>query len=118
MPRRSFTVAPAQQHVGFHGKAWLREYWHAHGRLWSTPLTDWVRDKKKDRPIWNTRGYDFNIHRRDKLIEKLDYGHKNPITRGLVDRAEDWAWSSFYYYERDGQSVLAMDWDGAWPIAW
>lgn len=52
------------------------------------------------------------------LLEKLDYCHKNPITRGLVDRAEDWAWSSYCYYENGDESVLKMDWDGSWPIVW
>ena len=107
-----------KHHVGFHGKAWLRNYWKAHRRLWSKPLTDWACDHEKNEPIWNTRGYDFNIHGRDKLTEKLDYCHKNPITRGLVDRAEDWHWSSYRYYELDDRSVLSMNWDGGWPIVW
>ena len=107
-----------KQEVGFHGKAWLREYWRAHRQLWSTPLTDWARSDDKGNRIWNTRGYDFNIRSRGKLIEKLDYCHKNPITRSLVDRAGDWPWSSYRYYEHDDQSVLAMDWDGVWPIVW
>ncbi len=98
-----------KQHVGFHGKAWLREYWQAHGRLWSTPLTDWARGDEKGKPIWTTRGYDFNVNQHETLIEKLNYCHKNPITRGLVDRAEDWPWSSYRYYEHDDRSVLAMD---------
>ena len=51
-----------KQHCGFHGKAWLRDYWRKHGRLWSTPLTDWARADEKGKPIWNTRGYDFNVH--------------------------------------------------------
>ena len=107
-----------KQHVGFHGKACLRGYRRANGCLWSEPLTDWARGDEKGKPLWNTRGYDFNIDRHDTLIEKLDYCHKNPITRGLVERAEDWPWSSYRYYELDDRSVLTMDWDGVWPIAW
>ena len=52
------------------------------------------------------------------LREKLDYCHKNPLTRGLVDRADDWRWSSYRYYELGDESVLRMDWDGGWPIVW
>ena len=40
-------------------------------------------------PNWNARGYDFNIGRYDRLVEKLDESHKNPITRGLVELAAD-----------------------------
>ena len=114
----STLLSAFKQHVGFHGKAWLRDYWRTHGRLWTEPLSDWARDDGTSKPIWNTRGYDFNIHRGDTLLEKLDYCHKNPITRGLVERAEDWPWSSYRYYDLDDRTVLTMDWDRAWPIAW
>ena len=69
-----------KQHVGFYGKAWLREYWRAKGRLWTAPLTDWARGDTGGKPIWNTRGYDFNVDRRETMVEKLSYCHKNPIT--------------------------------------
>ena len=41
-----------------------------------------------------------------------------PVTRGLVESPEQWRWSSFRFYELDDRSVLAMDWDGRWPIEW
>ena len=47
----------------------------------------------------NTRGYDRNIFTEGELHEKLDYCHKNPITRGLVGYAADWKWSSYRFYE-------------------
>jgi len=28
----------------------------------------------------------------------LKYIHRNPVKRGLVERPEDWAWSSFRHY--------------------
>ena len=108
-----------KQHVGFHGKRWLREYWREHSRLWSDALTDWAVERTDgEKAIWNTRGYDFNIDRHETLLQKLDYCHKNPMNRGLIDRPEDWPWSSFRYYEFDDRSLLAMDWEGSWPILW
>jgi len=107
-----------KQYVGFCGKACLRDYWRMHGRLWSDPLTDWAVGRAPNKPIWNTRGYDFNIHQRDTLIEKVDYSHKNPVTRGFVERPEDWRWSSYWHYGLDDRAILAMDWDGVWPIVW
>jgi putative transposase len=50
--------------------------------------------------FWQVRYYDFNVATQKKLIEKLRYLHRNPVTRGLVDRPEDWHWSSFRHYSR------------------
>ena len=49
-------------------------------------------------PFWHTRYYDFNVWTDKKRIEKLKYMHRNPVKRGLVDKPEDWAWSSFCHY--------------------
>ncbi len=82
------------------------------------PLNDWAQGRFDKRSLWSKRGYDFNVDRRETLIKKLDYCHKNPITRGLVDSADQWPWSSFRYYEMNDRSTLAMNWDGCWPIIW
>jgi len=55
----------------------------------------WATGGKNEQTIWNIRGYDFNVRTHKTLLEKLDYCHKNPLTRALVDRAEDWPWSSY-----------------------
>jgi putative transposase len=49
-------------------------------------------------PFWQARYYDFNVWSERKFTEKLRYIHRNPVTRGLVSRPEDWAWSSFRHY--------------------
>ncbi len=105
-----------KKHVGYHGKKRLRDVWRERGELWSQPLNEWANNDKS--LFWNTRGYDFNIHSQKALIEKIEYCHKNPITADLVDRAEDWHWGSYRYYEFGDESVLKMDWDGSWPIVW
>jgi hypothetical protein len=33
-----------------------------------------------------------------KVKEKLRYMHRNPVKRGLVEKPEDWEWSSFRHY--------------------
>ena len=45
--------------------------------------------------FWQVRYYDFPVWSEKKRIEKLRYIHRNPVTRGLVLRPEDWPWSSF-----------------------
>ena len=47
------------------------------------------------RPFWQARYYDFNVHNEHKRVEKLRYMHRNPVNRGLVAKPEDWPWSSF-----------------------
>ena len=41
-------------------------------------------------PFWQRRYYDFNVWSDEKLFEKMNYIHQNPVRRGLVARAEDW----------------------------
>jgi putative transposase len=48
--------------------------------------------------FWQPRYYDFNVRSAEKVAEKLRYMHRNPVQRGLVEKAEDWLWSSFRHY--------------------
>jgi putative transposase len=50
------------------------------------------------RPFWQPRYYDFNVFTHNKRVEKLKYMHRNPVTRGLVTRPEDWPWSTYRHY--------------------
>jgi putative transposase len=36
----------------------------------------------------------------------------NPVKHGLVERVEDWPWSSYHRYVRDGL-VTECDWESA-----
>ena len=53
------------------------------------------------RPFWQARYYDFNVFTHNKRVEELKYMHRNPVTRGLVERPEDWSWSSYHHYLLD-----------------
>jgi putative transposase len=48
--------------------------------------------------FWQERYYDFNVWSSVKRIEKVKYIHRNPVRRGLVERPEEWSWSSFRSY--------------------
>jgi putative transposase len=78
-------------------------------------LDAWARSAGP-KPFWKPRAYDFNVIEENRLHEKLDYMHKNPTTRGLVDGPHEWRWSSYQYYQFDDDSIIQMDWDGSWPI--
>jgi putative transposase len=57
-----------------------------------------VSKQSVQRPFWLARYYDFNVHSEEKRVEKLRYIHRNPVTRRLVARPEEWKWSSFRHY--------------------
>lgn len=95
----------------------LRDVWRQHKSLGLRPLDDWATGDG-EKPFWKPRGYDFNVFDESKVIEKLNYIHRNPVRRGLVDNPRDWPWSSFGWYEMDErQGLIEMDWDGTFPIA-
>ena len=50
--------------------------------------------------FWQKRYYDHNVRTAQSFVEKLRYLHRNPVSRGLVERPEDWEWSSFRHYLR------------------
>jgi putative transposase len=73
-------------------------------RTWATSLQSLKQSVARRRalraaePFWQARYYDFNVWSERKFTEKLRYIHRNPVTRGLVDRPEHWPWSSFRHY--------------------
>src|SRR5258708_19089491 len=49
--------------------------------------------------IWQARFYDYNVRSRHKRVEKLRYIHRNPVRRGLVEKAEQWRLGRFSAYD-------------------
>jgi putative transposase len=62
----------------------------------------------KEEQVWEKRYYDFNVFTEKKRIEKLKYMHRNPVRRELVERPEDWVWSSFRYYLRGETHIVFL----------
>jgi putative transposase len=62
-------------------------------------------------PFWQKRYYDHNIRTYEKFVEKLRYIHRNPVKRGLVDKPEDWARSSFLHYATGQSGVVEIESD-------
>ena len=59
--------------------------------------------------FWHARFYDFNVYSAEKIKEKLDYMHANPVNRGLVENPGAWIWSSFLSYSGAGTGLVAID---------
>ena len=59
--------------------------------------------------LWLQRYHDFNILTEDKLREKIDYCHFNPVRWGLVKSPEEWPYSSFRSWYDLNDSVFDID---------
>jgi putative transposase len=70
--------------------------------------------RRPERPFWQTRYYDFNVWTHKKQVEKLRYMHRNPVVRGLVEKPEDWEWSSFRHYATGMEGTIEIEsfWTG------
>ncbi len=68
-----------------------------------------VAVKQEKRPFWQARYYDFNVFTAAKRVEKLNYLHENPVTRGLVGFAENWAWSSVRHWLTGAPGVVEVE---------
>lgn len=56
-------------------------------------------EESRPSALWQRRFYDFNMWSEKKLVQKLDYMHRNPVDRELVQHPRDWPWS---FYEKRG----------------
>jgi putative transposase len=74
-----------------------------------------VSVQSRERPFWQPRYYDFNVNTEEKRVEKLRYMHRNPVKRSLVEKPEDWPWSSFRHYATGIEGTVEIEsfWAGA-----
>lgn len=63
--------------------------------------------------IWQRRFWEHLIRDEQDYRNHLDYIHINPVKHGLVARVQDWPFSSFHHYVRQG--LLPIDWAGDAP---
>jgi putative transposase len=67
-------------------------------RALRAPILPRLTDGSGETHFWQAGGgYDRNVVG-GELIEKIQYIHRNPITRRLVDHSVDWKWSSAAAY--------------------
>ncbi|HET6208394.1 MAG TPA: transposase [Terracidiphilus sp.] len=65
--------------------------------------------RRPERPFWQARYYDFNVHSEEKRVEKLRYMHRNPVVRGLCAKPEEWKWSSFRHYATGVEGTVEIE---------
>ena len=61
------------------------------------------------RALWQRRCYDHNCRTPQEVRVKIEYCHKNPVRRSLVENPSKWLWSSYNWYSREGPVVLEID---------
>jgi len=54
-------------------------------------------------------GYDRNLRSIDDVYEKMNYIHANPVRQGLVEKTEDWHWSSYLAWENAEDDPITID---------
>jgi putative transposase len=59
--------------------------------------------------IWQPSFYDFNIYSEEKLCEKLNYIHGNPVRARLVKQVTDYKYSSAKNYYLGDHSLIIID---------
>ncbi|MDX6614137.1 MAG: hypothetical protein QOD75_3323 [Blastocatellia bacterium] len=61
-----------------------------------------LRHETKERgysySLWDHHSNAFSITSEDMLMQKVNYIHQNPVRAGLVERAEDYRWSSVRWW--------------------
>ena len=67
-------------------------------RLFEECLPSYGRTVDLRGPMWQPKYYCFNVYSQDKLTEKLNYMHNNPVRVGLVQHPQDWLYSSARWY--------------------
>lgn len=60
--------------------------------------------------VWQPKYHDFNVRTEAKLLEKLEYMHGNPVRVGLVEKAQDWRWSSARWYLLEKPVGVPIGW--------
>jgi REP-associated tyrosine transposase len=59
--------------------------------------------------FWQDRYYDSNVSGEQARSEVIRYIHRNPVKRGLVEKPEDWPWSSFRHYATGVKGTVEIE---------
>ncbi len=60
------------------------------------------RKQKRERGIWQRRFWEHQIRDENDLQRHVDYIHYNPVKHKLVEKPEQWPWSTYHKYLKAG----------------
>lgn len=96
------------------GKRWAMIKRFVSKRCGQTLLCDdWLSDSKRRRneaTVWQRRFWEHMICDETDYRRHMDYLHYNPVKHGLVKSVQDWQFSTFHRYVKEG--VYSEDWCG------
>ena len=67
-----------------------------------------VRRQRSERGIWQRRYWEHTITSEHDYTQHINYVHINPLKHQLVSRVQDWPFSTFHQYVREG--ILPLNW--------
>ena len=77
---------------------------------WRLIKTHMTRYAGRGQRLWQQGVLEHVVRDGHDLACHLDYLHWNPVKHGLVERVQDWPWSSFHRYVTAG--VYPANWSG------
>ena len=92
----------------------------ARWRRLEAPILDRITRDGRPRFWLPGGGFDRNVRDAEEFSREVRYIHRNPVERGLVERAEEWSWSSVRWWmglregevECDRAPGFGVDWEG------
>ncbi len=79
--------------------AWKKTSSYRIKRFYAQELTHYEERCPEGCAVWQARFYDHLVESEEKLREKIQYMHDNPVSAGLTTTFVDWKWSSARFYE-------------------
>ncbi len=74
------------------------------------PILDRIGDAHARPRFWQKGGgFDRVVRSNDEFCREVHYIHRNPVERGLVDRPEDWRWSSVRWWMGSTEGEVECD---------
>jgi len=68
------------------------------------------RIKHREACVWQRRFWEHEIRNEEDFNNHVDYIHYNPVKHGHVQRVQDWPFSTFHRYVKQG--IYSVDWAG------
>ena len=115
-----FVIMPDHVHaiVWFPEAGHLSHFMHGWKRKSSYHLREWYCRESpsyfegfgEGDKFWQPKYYPFEIYTKEKLLEKMNYMHENPVRKGLAAQTTDWKWSSARWYEWGKSVGVPIEW--------
>jgi putative transposase len=64
---------------------------------------------RSEEPAWELPYADAHIFQPEKVQERLNFMHMQPVKEGLVPQATDWEWSSARYYSGIEEGIVTIE---------